>query len=485
MISYDLNDTIAAIATPLGESGIGIVRISGKDALSIADKILVSKDGRKPSSFKTYTMHYGWIAESAKPQGSKEVVDEVILTVMRAPKSYTKEDIVEINCHGGITALRRTLDLVLENGARLAQAGEFTKRAFLNGRIDLAQAEAVIDIIRAKTDSALKIGIEQLKGTLSGRINKIRETLLNLLSVLEANIDFPDEEISPVRNFVQQNGDVDISNGISPVNLKELSCELNDINKQLRAILDASRYGRIFREGIHAVICGKPNVGKSSLLNALLRQERSIVTPVAGTTRDTIEEVIDIKGIPIRIVDTAGIIEPRDLIEKKAILRSKRFIGLADLVILLFDGSRRLTRQDEFLIRKLKKKTILAVINKIDLRQKMERQRILGRFNCVIEVSAKKSKNIDLLEDALANLVYNGKVKSPEPMLVGNLRHIETIKKAQKLIANAANSLDNKLSIEFIAQDLKEALGHLDDILGKRFSEDLLDKIFSEFCIGK
>jgi len=479
MIKYDINDTIAAISTPIGEAGIGIVRISGKDALSVANRIFVSKDGKNPSNFKTYTTHYGWIVEKS------EIIDEVILTVMRAPKSYTKEDIVEINCHSGIVALRRILDLVLENGARLAEPGEFTKRAFLNGRIDLAQAEAVLDIIRAKTDSALKIGAQQLKGALSKQINQIRRILLDILSVLEANIDFPEEEISPVRNFAQQDGNIGISNGISALDSEDIAGKLEHINKELKAILDNSKTARIFREGIQVVICGKPNVGKSSLLNALLRQERSIVTPVAGTTRDTIEEVIDIRGIPIRIVDTAGIIEPRDLIEKKAVQHSRRQISLADLVILLFDGSRRLSKDDALLARKLKKKSVIAVINKIDLKQKIEKDEILKRFKYVIDISAKKFKNINLLEDAVVNLVYNGKVKSSEPILVTNLRHIEAIKEAQKLVAEALNSLDNRLSPEFVAQGIKDALLYLDDILGRRFSEDLLDKIFSEFCIGK
>jgi len=463
MLKYSLSDTIAAIATSIGESGIGIVRISGKNALAIAGKVFVSKDGKKPSDFKTYTTHYGWIVDPFKP---KQIIDEVILTLMRKPRSYTKEDIVEINCHGGIVALRRVLGLVSENGCRLAEPGEFTKRAFLNGRIDLAQAEAVLDIIRAKTDSALMIGIEQLKGTLSCQINKMRHELLDILSLLEANIDFPEEEISLV-------------------DCKNLRQRLDKINKKLKAILEGGRQGRIFREGINVVICGKPNVGKSSLLNALLKQERSIVTPIAGTTRDTIEEVIDIGGIPIKIVDTAGIIEPRDLIEKKAVLRAKRYIELADLVILLFDGSRKISKEDELLINKLKKKTTLAIINKIDLKQKIDKNRITKAFNPVIEISAKEMKNIALLEEAIVNLVYAGRVSSSEPVLVSNLRHIELIKRAEKLIAQAIDSLDNRLSIEFISQDVKEALFYLDGILGKSFSEDLLDKIFSGFCIGK
>lgn len=466
MRNLNLNDTIAAIATPIGESGIGIVRISGKDALKVADKIFVSKGNKKPTDFKTYTTHYGWIVDRRSVEKPEELLDEIILTVMRAPKSYTKEDIVEINCHSGIVALRRALDLVLGNGARLAEPGEFTKRAFLNGRIDLAQAEAVLDIIRAKTDSALRIGIGQLKGALSIQINKARKALLGMLSILEANIDFPEEEIGSI-------------------NLGGIAQKLQEINRQLQEIIENSKQGRVLREGIHVVICGKPNVGKSSLLNALLKQERSIVTSVAGTTRDTIEEIIDIRGIPIRIVDTAGIIEPRDLIEKKAVQRSRRHISLADLVILLFDGSKRLSKDDDTLARKLKKKSVIAVINKVDLKQRIEKKNILRKFRYVIDISAKKIKNINLLEDMLVKLVYNGKVKSPEPILVSNLRHIEAIKEAQKLVAQALNSLDNKLSLEFVAEGIKGALSCLDDILGKRFSGDLLDKIFSDFCIGK
>ena len=470
MRNLNLSDTIAAVATSIGESGIGIVRMSGKDALKIADKIFLSKDKRKPSEFKTYTTHYGWIVEAGnlklKTQ-NRNIIDEVILTVMRAPKSYTKEDVVEINCHGGIVALRAVLDLVLINGARLAKPGEFTERAFLNGRIDLAQAEAVLDIIRAKTDSALKIGIEQLKGALSRQISKIRAGLLDVLSLLEANIDFPEEEIGAV-------------------DYKRIQQRLNKIDAQMISILEAAKYGRILREGIHVVICGKPNVGKSSLLNALLKQERSIVTPFAGTTRDTIEEIIDIKGIPIRIVDTAGIIEPRDLVEKKAVLRSKKYIDLADMVILLFDGSKKLDKNDSILIKKLKNKNTIAVVNKIDLKQKIEKNGLSKIFADVITISAKKAKNITALEEAIAAVVYKGQIISSESIILSNLRHIESLRRAQKLVAEAANSMDNsQLSIEFIAQNIKDALFSLDELLGKKFSEELLDKIFDDFCIGK
>ncbi len=461
MQRHNLKDAIAAIATSAGESGIGIVRISGQNALKVADKVFLSKDGRKPSSFKAYTVHYGWIVS-----GADKVIDEVLLTVMRAPRSYTKEDVVEINCHGGIVAMRAVLELVLEKGARLAEPGEFTKRAFLNGRIDLAQAEAVLDIIRARTDSALSLGVEQLRGGVSRRINQLRNTLLEALSVLEAGIDFPEEEL-----------------GIG--DFKGVCAGLDKADKQIRSLLEEARYGRLMREGLRVVICGRPNVGKSSLLNALLRRERSIVTPVPGTTRDTIEEVIDIKGIPIRIVDTAGILEPRDLVEKKAVMRSNKSIEAADLVMLLFDGSQKIAPCDKILINRLKNKKAIAIVNKIDLKQKIDRAEVAKRFEHLIDISAKKTRNINLLEEAIAGLVYKGRVNFNEPAIVTSLRHIRVLNEAQKLIAEAAKSLDNELSAEFIAQDIKDALARIDELLGKKFSQDLLEKIFSDFCIGK
>jgi tRNA modification GTPase len=348
----------------------------------------------------------------------------------------------------------------------LAHPGEFTKRAFLNGRIDLAQAEAVIDIIRAKTDSALRLGLNQLKGGLSKEINKFRESLLDILVQLEASIDFPEEEAHKVE-------------------LKKLSVKIDEINSDFKNLIEYSKPARALREGIHLVICGKPNAGKSSLLNTLLKEERAIVTPLAGTTRDTIEEIIDIKGIPVRIVDTAGIIEPRDLVEKKALMRSKEEISLADLVIVVFDGSKKLSNEDLLLIKRLKSKTVIAVINKIDLKQRIDRKKLALEFKQLVDISAKKSRNIGMLEKAIADLVYRGGILNPESVMVSNLRHIQLVRKAQKNIAQAGESLDNELPFEFVAQDLREALGFLDEVLGKRFSADLLDKIFSEFCIGK
>jgi tRNA modification GTPase len=456
----NLQDTIAAIATATGEGGIGIVRLSGKESLAIANKIFVGLDKKKPTQFKSFSMHYGKVVDSHK------IIDEVILTVMRGPKSYTRQDVVEINCHGGVLSLRKILELTLKYGCRLASPGEFTKRAFLNGRLDLAQAEAVIDIIRAKTDSALKISLGQLSGGLSGEINKIRQSLLDILVILDANIDFPEEGI-PRQDFT------------------EISLGLAAIEARLNRLLSSASGGRILREGLHVVICGKPNVGKSSLLNALLKKERAIVTSVAGTTRDTIEEVIDIKGIPVKIVDTAGILKPRNLIEKKAVKRSRSQISLADLVIILFDSGSKLDHQDRKLIKELKSKNVIAVINKIDLKARIEKDEITRVFSRVVELAARSGKNIDLLENALYDFVYQGKLSSPELILVSNLRHIHALRDAQKFIGEAKQVLADKLSIEFITQNLKDACAYLDKILGGSFSEDLLDRIFTDFCIGK
>jgi len=460
MFKDNLEDTISAISTAQGEGGIGIVRLSGPKALSIADRIFVPAGKKKTAAFKSYTMHYGKISDNGK------IIDEVILSVMRQPRSYTRQDVVEINCHGGILALRKVLDLTLENGARLADPGEFTRRAFLNGRIDLAQAEAVIDIIRAKTDSALKVSLGQLSGGLSKEINKIRKKLLDILAIMEADIDFP-EELIPEQE---------------PAGILQ---RVIVIDAHLNKLLAGASSGRILREGIQVVICGKPNVGKSSLLNVLLKKERAIVTPVAGTTRDAIEEMLEIKGIPVKIVDTAGILKPRGLIEKKAVQRSREQIKLADLVIILFDAGGRLDEADRKLIKEVKNKPAIAVINKIDLKSRIEKDQIRRLFQNVVELCARRAKNINLLEEALCDFVYQGKLSSPEFMLVSNLRHERALKSARNSIKRARTALTARLAPEFIAQNLKDACVYLDGILGRSFSEDLLERIFADFCIGK
>jgi tRNA modification GTPase len=460
MVLTGITDTIAAISTPVGEGGIGIVRLSGKDALGIADKIFISSSGKKPSNFKTHTLHYGTVVEGGR------VVDEAILTLMLAPRSYTREDIVEINCHGGIAVLQDVLQLTLKHGARLASPGEFTKRAFLNGRIDLVQAEAVIDIVRAKTDSALKMSTAQLRGGLSKEVNKIRGILLEILATIEAGIDFPGEDLKGVKR-------------------SKIKDKVKGALVSLRNLVTGFSKGRVIREGVKIAICGKPNVGKSSLLNILLKQERALVTSYSGTTRDIIEDIIDIKGIPVKIADTAGILRPKGLIEHKAVKRTYSYIDTADIAILLFDGSKALNKDDLRLMYKLKKRRVIAVINKIDIKQKINRERIKKSFSRVLEISAKKAENINLLEEEIADLVFKGRVGQQEHVLVANFRHAELLKKAQKNIEEVLISLDNKTPEEFLAYDIKEAVSYLEDILGKGISEGALGEIFKRFCIGK
>lgn len=459
-MKIDLSDTIVAISTPIGTSGIGIVRLSGKDSLKISDKIFLSKDGKKPSEFKTYTTHYGWIIKNQK----SEIIDEVILTVMRKPKSYTKEDVVEINCHGGIVPLKKILELVLENGARLAEPGEFTQRAFLNGRIDLSQAEAVLDIVRAKTEEALKIGLRQLKGELSSKINEIRSQLLEILANLEADIDFPQEDIEVLSK-------------------EEIIKRLDFLNREVKKLFLSSEKGKLFQQGMSLVICGKPNVGKSSILNCLLKEERAIVTCIPGTTRDTIEEIINIKGIPFRITDTAGILEPRDLIERKAVERSQKVIQQADLILMVFDGSLPISNEDRFLLNKIKNKNFIPVVNKIDLKQKIDFKKL--KFDGLIKISAKKLIGIENLEEEIVKKVWKGEVNISEEVLVSNVRHVDSLKRSLKALERTKKDILRGLFNEFIVIDLREAINCLGEITGETIGEDLLDKIFNEFCIGK
>ncbi len=482
MNKLNLEDTIAAVSTPIGEGGIGIVRLSGKDALKIADRIFKSGDKKKPSSFKTYTVHYGWIidrrqkAEDRRQKNlssdicplNSEIIDEVILTVMRSPKSYTKEDVVEINCHSGIVPLKRILDLTLKNGARLAEPGEFTRRALQNGRIDLIQAEAVLDIIKAKTERALSLGLNQLKGKLSEEIDAIRNFLLDIYAEIEAMIDFPEEAISPATS-------------------RELLNKIEKSEVKIKRLLDSSSQGKILREGIRIVICGKPNVGKSSLLNILLKHPRAIVTDIPGTTRDTIEEFADIKGIPVKLVDTAGIIEPRDLVEQEAIKRSRHSIMLADLVILVWDAGSQGCQEENLIIRNLDGKKIICAVNKCDLNPEPGLKKIkqmLPRAK-IIKISCLKNQGISKLEEVIADFVWQGKVISGDDILISNLRQVDALRKTSAAIKEAKLALGKQKAIELAAEEFKEAFKHLDEIVGKNLSLDLLDRIFSKFCIGK
>ncbi len=455
MGKIDFQDTIAAISTPLGEGGIGIVRISGPRALEIADKLFKGK--AKPSLSPTYTVHYGHIVH----QG--ETLDEVIITVMRQPKSYTREDVVEINCHGGIVPLRKVLEAVLNSGARMAKPGEFTLRAFLNGRIDLAQAEAVLDIIRAKSELSLKIASSQLAGNLSRSIRGIEENLLHLIASLEASLDFPEEEIEIVSQ-------PEILNGIK------------DIRAAIASLLKKESTGRVIREGALVSIVGKPNVGKSTLLNQLLGKERAIVTEVPGTTRDALEEWISLEGVPFRLVDTAGIREVKETVEKEGVKRSEEYLESADIVLLVLDISRPLNEEDKRILEKSKDKNRLLVINKIDLQRKWDPS-ILPPEK--VEISALQGKGIEELQKKMRGKILQGEILQSEGILVTNLRHIELLKNALSQIEKAEEAANSGLSGEFISRDLQKALSSLKSILGEEVGEEVLDNIFSRFCIGK
>lgn len=464
MYKNSLDDTIAAISTPIGEGGIGIVRLSGSKALQMADEIFISKDGGRPSRFGSFTTHYGHVIENGK---EKKVIDEVILTVMRAPKSYTKEDIVEINCHGGIEALKRTLGLVVKKGARMAEPGEFTKRAFLNGRIDLVQAEAVLDVIRAKTQSSLKAAMYQLDGDLSKAVEGSREEIIDIASDIEASIDFPDEEID--------------------ILTKEVFKKSESVLKRMKALKDTFEEGVVLREGVLAVICGKPNVGKSSLMNLLLKRDRVIVTPVPGTTRDAVEEMINIKGIPMRIVDTAGIVESLDMVEKEGVKRSKNYLEMADLVLLVLDASTKIEDKDYEIGKMAEGRKKIVVLNKMDLPVNIDRKKIKEVFgkDVIIEISVKSKTNIDILERTIAEAVWSGKIRQGEGAIVTNIRHKELLDKSFDNMLSVNELLKSGSSPELISVDLNEAIFNLGLIIGKSVSEDILDRIFDKFCIGK
>jgi len=464
-MKYETDDTIAAISTPPGEGGIGIVRLSGKSAARIAAKIFHAKDGRGLCERKTFSVHYGHIKKDG------EVIDEALLTIMRAPKTYTREDVLEISCHGGIVPLRKVLSLCLEEGARLARPGEFTERAFLNGRIDLAQAEAVCDVIRAKTDAALKCALSQLQGRLSGEVNKIRQEIVDILACIEAALDYPDEDIE----FL---GD------------SELVRRMDKTGSALEALIKTAQAGRILKEGLRTIIVGKPNAGKSSLLNALLREERAIVTPVPGTTRDIIEDTLDIFGIPVNIMDTAGIRHTTDEIEVLGVERARSSLKQADLILFVVDSSVHLSEEDRLIVDDVKNQKVIVVSNKSDLKQVTKEKDIKNLFSenpppPVVKVSATGGSGIREVEKLIYRQFMKGEIDISDAVLVTDIRHRDALVKAEEAIKRAKNAAGRKESGEFIALDLRQCLDSLGEIVGETTSEDILDRIFSRFCVGK
>lgn len=454
-------DTIAAISTPLGEGGIGIIRISGKDAIKIADKIFHSPKGLKLADVKTHTIHYGFIVN---PQ-TGEKIDEVLVTVMRAPHTYTREDTVEINCHGGYITLKKILNLVLLHGARLAEPGEFTKRAFLRGRIDLSQAESVIDLIKAKTEQAQKIALDHLSGKLSEKINELRDAITRVCAHVEAYIDFPEEDIDGLTQ-------------------EQIQSEINRVKEEIKKLIEGYEEGKIYREGLRAAIVGKPNVGKSSLLNALLMKDRAIVTEIPGTTRDIIEEYVNIKGIPLQIVDTAGIREAHDLVEAEGIKRSLKAVELAEIILLVLDSSKPIDSLDEEIINKIIHKKVIVVINKKDIKSREFQLPESLKDKPAVEISALKGEGIEELKELIFNTTITGKYEQ-EGVVVTKLRHKIALDNALEALENALQTFEKKEPLEITAMFLREALNCLGQIVGVVTTEDILNIIFSEFCIGK
>lgn len=456
-------ETIVAISTPFGVSGIGIVRISGSRSEAIAKKIFRPK--RDSSHFISHRFHYGEIVDSQ----NGNPIDEVLIVLMKSPRTYTREDIVEIHCHGGYFILQKVLELVLREGARMAHPGEFTKRAFLNGRIDLTQAEAVIDLISAKTMASLEIAHQQLRGIFYDQLTLLKEGLVERLALIEAHIDFPEEEIEPISS-------------------KEIKDSLEGMAAKMEEWIASYEEGKIFREGISCAIVGKTNVGKSSLLNVLLKEERAIVTPIPGTTRDVIEEVLNINGIPVRLIDTAGLRKAIDTIEQEGVKRAKQRVADSDFVLLMVDGSRSLDADDLEIFEEIKGKKKVVIINKNDLPLKISLEEVRGRFlaDPIVSISALRNEGIDGLKEAIYHSLIHRDIRpSPEHLIVANIRHKTALSQVKENLLNAVKGLEEGTSLEFIAFDIRSALEALGEVVGETTTEEVLNRIFEEFCIGK
>ncbi len=458
------DDTIAAIATPIGEGGLAVIRISGTQALAVADKIFspIGKHSLKPSAAASHTIQFGHVVREGK------TIDEVLVAVMRAPRTFTREDIVEITCHGGILPAKLVLDAALVEGARLAEPGEFTRRAFLNGRIDLAQAEAVADLIHSRTELALSAANEQLAGKLSQRINQLRDDLLKTLAHVEAYIDFPEEDIAE-----ETKGQL----------LGRLERGVLFMDELLRT----ANEGQILRRGIRAAIIGRPNAGKSSLLNQLLGHDRAIVSPIPGTTRDTIEETANIRGLPVVFIDTAGLREAQDEIEVEGIRRSRESLQKAEFILHVFDASEPMTEADEKFLTEFADKKRILVRNKIDLPKKLEfiNSRFTFHVSEIVDVCCLAGKGIEALKDAIKNLAWSGEIKTEMLQVMINSRHQEALSRARVATVRTIDALRTGATLELAAMDLRIAVNAVGEIVGKTATEDLLDMIFSQFCIGK
>ncbi|WP_147512205.1 tRNA uridine-5-carboxymethylaminomethyl(34) synthesis GTPase MnmE [Bacillales bacterium] len=456
-------DTIAAISTPMGEGAIAIVRLSGPKAVETADRVY--RGANRLTEVPTHTIHYGKLVE----QTTKQVVDEVMVSVMRAPKTFTREDVVELNCHGGIVAVNRVLELILEQpDVRLAEPGEFTKRAFLNGRIDLSQAEAVMDLIRAKTDRAMTVAVGQIEGRLSKLVQDLREQLLQTIASIEVNIDYPEYDAEEMTQQIVQK-------------------DAGEVRRILTELLATARQGKILREGLSTAIIGRPNVGKSSLLNTLVQEAKAIVTDIAGTTRDTIEEYVNVRGVPLKLIDTAGIRETEDIVERMGVEKSRQALNSADLILLVLNGNDPLTEEDVLLFEAIRGMNAIIIVNKSDLPQQIDLERVkqLADGRPVVTTSLLEEAGVMDLEAAIAALFFEQGVEGQDMTYVSNARHIQLIKQASQMIEDALGAAEASMPIDMVQIDLRRAWDTLGEINGDTAQDSLLDKLFSQFCLGK
>lgn len=457
-----LSDTIAAISTAVGEGGIAIIRVSGPDGVKEVEKIFKSK--MRLSEVDSHTVHYGHIIDPL----SREILEEVLVTVMRAPRSFTTEDVVEISAHGGVIAVKRVMDLLLQQDIRLAEPGEFTKRAFLNGRIDLSQAEGVIDLIRSKSDRAFSVAMKQVEGTLSRKINELRHTLVETLAHIEVNIDYPEHDVESLTSEF----------------IKDKS---RFVMEEIDKLLKTAEEGKILREGITTAIVGRPNVGKSSLLNTLAHDNRAIVTDIPGTTRDVIEEFVTINNIPLKLLDTAGIRETMDVVEKIGVERSKHAVNEADLILLVLNASELLHEDELELMEQIRGRQCIVILNKMDLPSQLDMD-IVRRYypdELIVPMSVKTEEGIDRLEDAISGLFFGGKIEGGDLTYVSNVRHIALLKKSKKSLMDAYEAAEQYIPIDMIQIDVRLAWEQLGEILGEAVGDSLIDQIFSQFCLGK
>ncbi|KGP92683.1 tRNA modification GTPase [Pontibacillus chungwhensis BH030062] len=455
-------DTISAISTPVGEGAIAIVRLSGPEAVSLANGMFKGKD---LNEVDTHTIHYGKLLDPK----TNEMVEEVMVSVMRAPKTFTREDIVEINCHGGLVSVNRVLELTLSQGARLAEPGEFTKRAFLNGRIDLSQAEAVMDLIRAKTDRAMNVALKQMDGRLSHLIQKLRQELLEVLAQVEVNIDYPEYD------------DVEeMTNELMIQNTRQ-------VHQEIERLLRTAKQGKILREGLGTAIVGRPNVGKSSLMNALVHENKAIVTEVPGTTRDVIEEYVNVRGVPLRLIDTAGIRETEDLVEKIGVEKSRQVLQEADLILLVLNNGDTITQEDKKLFEAVEGMDVIVIVNKTDLPQQidMDELREVAGDHPIVSTSLIEEQGIDQLESSISDIFFEGDIDTGDMTYLSNVRHVQLLNQAKETLEDAMDGMNAGMPIDMVQIDVTRTWELLGEIVGDTVQESLIDQLFSQFCLGK